>query len=152
MTEEPGAVVSDEQVASLRAFLALEPDEGLRLTNNILQAGDVDGYGALIYAAFVIAVRRRFKPTWSISDLVRLVAAVRIRLLDDEIEIDPRVAETLMRRALGDTVTGELAEEARARAQIFLLVELVLDEDLDDRELDDFLVMARTMADHMVTE
>jgi hypothetical protein len=150
VTEEPGAVVSDAQVASLRALLAFEPDEGVRLTKHLLQTGDVDGYGELIYAAFVIAVRRRFSPTWTIPDLVRLVATIRVRLLNDDIEIDPRVAETLMRRALGDTVAGELDEEARARAQIFLLVELILDEDLDDTDLDEFLVMARTMADQLV--
>jgi hypothetical protein len=145
-------MVNDAQVASLRAFLALEPDKGLPLTKNLLPAGDVDGYGQLIYAALVIAVRRGFSTTWTVPNPLRLAAAVRVRLLSDGIEIDPRVAETLMRRVLGDTVTGELGEEARARAQIFLLVELVLDEDLDDRELDDFLVMARTMADHVVNK
>ena len=143
-------MVNDEQVASLRAFLALEPDEGVRLTKDLLQAGDVDGYGELIYAAFVIAVRRHFNPTWTIPDLIRLVAAIRGRLLADEVEIDPRVTETLMRRALGDAVTGELDEEARARAQIFVLFDLILDEDLDDTELDEFLAMARTMADQLV--
>jgi hypothetical protein len=150
MSREPGTVVSDEHVASLRAFLALEPDEGMRLTRQLAQTGDVQSYGELIYAAFVTAVRRRFSPSWTVPEVIRFVVTVRARLLDDEIQIDPRAAEVLMRRALGDSVTGDFDDETRARAQIFVLAELVADEQLDAPGLDQFMGQTRALADQLI--
>jgi hypothetical protein len=140
----------DDQVAALRAFLALEPHEAERLTKQLVETDRAEGYGELIYAAFVIAVRRRFSPTWTIHDIIRFVATARARLLDDEIAIDPRTAEILLRRALGESIATELDEEARARAQIFLLGELVVDEEFDDGELGEFLSQACALADRFV--
>jgi hypothetical protein len=142
-------VVSDDQVAALRAFLALEPNETERLTKQLVETDRLEGYGELVYAAFVAAVRRRFSPTWTVPDVIRFVGTARARLLNDEIEIDPRTAEILMRRALGDGIVAERDEEARARAQIFLLGEMVVDEDLDDDGLDEFLATARVLADQL---
>jgi hypothetical protein len=142
-------VVGDEQVGALRAFLALQPDEVERLTKQLVDARHVEGYGELVYAAFVTAVRRRFSPTWTIPDVIRFVATVRARLLDNEIEIDPLTAEILVRHALGDGIAAELDGEARTRAQIFLLGELVVDERLDNAELDAFLATARVLADQL---
>lgn len=141
----------DKQLAALRAFLALEPEEAQRLTKQLVQTDDVDGYGELVYAAFVTAVRRRFPPKWRVPDVIRFVATARARLVNDVIEIDPRTAEAMVRRALGDGIASELDEEASARAQIFLLGELIVDENLDDAGLDEFLVEARTLADHLIT-
>jgi hypothetical protein len=142
-------VVSDDQVAALRAFLALEPYETERLTKQLVETDRLEGYGELVYAAFVAAVRRRFSPTWTVPDVIRFVGTARARLLNDEIEIDPRTAEILMRRALGDGIVAERDEEARTRAQIFLLGEMVVDEELDDDGLDEFLATARVLADQL---
>lgn len=142
-------MVSDKQVEALRAFLALQPDDAERLARQLADARHFEGYGELIYAAFVTAVRRRLSPTWTIPDVIRFVATTRARLLNEEIEIDPRTAEILMRRALGDVIAAELDEEARTRAQIFLLGELVVDEQLDDAGLDALLATARTLADQL---
>lgn len=141
--------VSDEQVAALRAFLALDTDETGRITRKLLETGGVQGYGELVYAAFVTAARRRFSPTWAIPDVIRFVAAARAELLQDHVDIDPRTAEILVRRALGDSIATELDEEARARAQIFLLCEMVVDAELDDAGLDAFLAQARALADQL---
>jgi hypothetical protein len=142
-------VVGDEQVAALRAFLALQPDDVERLTKQLVDTGRLEGYGELVFAAFVTAVRRCFSPTWTIPDVIRCVATARAELIRDEINIDPRTAEILMRRALGDRIAAELDEEASARAQLFLLGELILGEDLDDVRLDEFLVTARGLADQL---
>jgi hypothetical protein len=142
-------VVSDEQVAALRAFLALQPDTAEQLTKQLVETGHLEGYGELVYAAFVTAVRRRLSPTWTIPDVIRFVATARARLLKNEIEIDPRTAEILMRGALGDGIVAELEEEARTRAQIFLLGEMAVDEQLDDAGLDAFLATARVLADQL---
>jgi hypothetical protein len=114
-----------------------------------MESGDVAGYGELVYAAFVAAVRRRFSPTWTLPKVIRFVAAARADLLQDGIEIDPRTAETLIRRALGDGIATRLEEEARVRAQIFLLIQLIDDEGLDDAGLDAFLAQARSLADQL---
>lgn len=142
-------MVSDEQVAALRAFLALQPDTAEQLTKQLVETGHLEGYGELVYAAFVTAVRRRLSPTWTIPDVIRFVATARARLLKNEIEIDPRTAEILMRGALGDGIVAELEEEARTRAQIFLLGEMAVDEQLDDAGLDAFLATARVLADQL---
>ena len=115
----------------------------------LLQAGGVDGYGRLVYAAFVMAVRRRFSPTWSTADVVRFVATARADLIKDGVEIDPRSAEILIRRALGDGIRTELEQEASARAQIFMLVQLVLREELDDAGLDELITQSRWLAEQM---
>ncbi|HEY0541924.1 MAG TPA: hypothetical protein VGD53_26390 [Actinoallomurus sp.] len=147
---EPSMALSDEHVAALRGFLAFEPDEGVRLTGRLAQTDDLQSYGVLIYAAFVTAVRRRFSPTWTVPEVIGFVASVRARLLGDEIEIDPRAAELLMRRALGDSVTGDLDDETKARAQILVLAELIADEQLNASGLDQFMGQARALADQLV--
>jgi hypothetical protein len=141
--------VTDEQLAALRAFLTIDTEGTERLARHLMESGDVAGYGELVYAAFVAAVRRRFSPTWTLPKVIRFVAAARADLLQDGIEIDPRTAETLIRRALGDGIATRLEEEARVRAQIFLLIQLIDDEGLDDAGLDAFLAQARSLADQL---
>lgn len=138
--------ISSEHVMALRAYLALEADRAERLNKELVESGRVDGYGELVYAAFVVAARRRFSSAWTVSDIVRFVSTVRKQLLDDQIEIDPKVAETLIRRAMGDNVAGELDQEAKARTQLFLLSTMIIDEDLDDIQLDKFMSQARSVA------
>lgn len=137
---------TDKQVAALYAHLALKPDEFMQLHEQLAQAGDVAGYGELVYAAFVVAVQRRFGPRWTVPDVIRFVVAARIRLGEVDIDIDPQASETLIRRALGENVPIELHEEAVGRAQIFLLSELISDEQLDDEGLAEFLAAARVLA------
>jgi hypothetical protein len=141
--------VTDEQVAALRSFLALNAAEAERMTRQLVAADHLNGYGELVYAAFVTAARRRFSPIWSIPDVIRFVASARAELLEDDVDIDPRTSESLIRRAIGDRVTAELDETASARAQLFLLSELIFDEQLDDAGLDTFLAQARSIADQL---
>lgn len=140
--------VTSEQVEALRAYLAGNPEEAERLHAHLAQGGGVAAYGALVYAAFVTAVRRKFS-TWTVAQVVRYVANVRADLSKDGVDIDPRAAEILMRRALGESVDGDLDEEVRSRAQIFLLTSLVADEQLDDAGIDEFLAQARARAERM---
>lgn len=141
--------VGDQHVAALRAFLAMESDYFSGISGRLIKDGDVADYGGLVYAAFVTAVRRRFAPTWTVPQVVRFVGEMRVDLLRDGIDIDPRTAEILVRRALGDGIDVRLEEEASARAQIFLLLVLIDDEGLDDAGLDAFLAQARSLADQL---
>jgi hypothetical protein len=144
--------VTDEQVAALRALLALDSPEAERLTGRLIDNEDLDGYGGLAYAAFVIATRRRFSPAWSLPELIRFVAAVRVDLAQDDVDIDPHAAEVALRRALDERLAAEPSQEAMARAQFFLLQEMVLEARLDDVELDEFLKSAREAADGVISE
>jgi hypothetical protein len=144
-------MVTDEQVAALRAHLALNLDESEQLHQRLVQTGDVAGYGELVYAAFVMAVRWRFAPMWTVPDVVRFVVAARVRLSEDDIDIDPRASEALIRRALGEDVAAELDEEIRGRTQVFLMSELIFDEDLSNAGLDKFLAEARALAEQRFT-
>lgn len=142
--------VSDTQVAALRAFLEQNSDDTERLINQLIETGTLDGYGELVSAAFATVVRRRFSSGWTIADVIGAVANARARLIGEEIDIDPRAAEILTRRALGDSIAAEIDEEVSARAQIFLLSELVVTRDLDDAEMDGFLAAARKLADQLL--
>jgi hypothetical protein len=143
-------LISDEKVTSLRAFLANDPDDDMGLARLRVESGDVDGYGELLYAAFVMAVQRRFAPTWTVPEVIQFVATVRADLLQDGIDIDPRTAETLIRRALGNGIASRLEERVSVQAQIFLLGRLIDDEELDGAELDAFLAEARSLANRLM--
>lgn len=142
--------VSDTQIASLRAFLSNDPHEGMRLAGSLVDSDDADGFGELLYAAFVTAVRRRFSAAWTIPAVVTFVAAARAALFQDGTDIDPHAAEILIRRALGDSVITGVEEMASARAQVLVLRRLIADERLDDCGLDRFLAEARALADQLI--
>lgn len=142
--------VNDAQVAALRAFLELDADDTERLIKQLIETGPLDGYGELVSAAFATAVRRHFPSGWTIADVIGTVASARARLINEGVEIDPHAAEILTRRTLGDSIAVELDEEVSARAQIFLLSELIIADELDDTEIDDFLAAARELADQLL--
>jgi hypothetical protein len=137
--------VTDEQVAVLRAYLADDGDESVRLHEQLIQSDGLDGYGEFVYAAFVTAVRRRFSPTYTHADIIRFVAGVRSLLSEEPDAIDPRAAENMIRRALNEHVTDEVDQETKVRAQLALLIALITDEELDDAGLDEFLDTVRTL-------
>lgn len=140
--------VTDEQVAALRALLASDADqeEWAERHRKLLQNGRGAGYGELFFAAFVTAVRRRFSPTWTLASVIEFVASVRATLGEERDAVQPRAAENMIRRALGDTITDEFDAETKARAQLLLLIVLIEDEQLDDAALDKFLSDARAKA------
>jgi hypothetical protein len=132
-------LVTAAQVAALRAYLVLDLFEADRLNRQLVQTDDLDGYGELVYAAFVTAARRKFSPTWTVADIIRFVANARAQRGGDADDINPRAAENLIRRALDDHVADEVDQETKARTQILLLAALVEDQQLSDADLDEFL-------------
>lgn len=138
-------------MAALRALVSGDVDASARLARRVVEDGDGDDLGRLAYIAFVAAVRRRFAPRWTLPQIIRFIAAKRAYLLRHGIDIDPSTAEALTRRALGDTVDGQFDDEASARAQIFLLIELIDDEEFDDAGLDAFLAEVRSLADQTIS-
>jgi hypothetical protein len=138
-------IVADEHAAALGAHLLHDFDEAERLNRRVAEA-DMPGYGELVWAALVLATRRRFAPKWTVPQVVEYVAAARARWGKDADDIDPRAAEIMLRRALDDDVAADLDEMVKGQAQVFLLSELIADEQLDNTELDEFLAKARMLA------
>jgi hypothetical protein len=135
----------EAQVAALRAFLSFDPDFE-RLTRQVTDEGHLAGYGDLICSAVDIAVRRRLGSTPKPDDVVRLVASLRISLRKQQIELDPLAMEEIIRSADDQAMSGHYDDQTRADILLFVLGQLIFDEDLDEVGLEDFLVMARAMA------
>ena len=140
------AVVASEeaQVATLRAFLSFDP-AFQQLNRQLADEGHLAGYGDLVYSAFDIALRRRLGSAPPDADIVRLVASLRISLREQQIELDPLAMEHIIRPAFSGTTSGQYDDRTRADIMLFVLGQLIFDEDLDDTGLEDFLVMARAM-------
>jgi hypothetical protein len=76
--------IPDEMVAAMHTYLAaLHTDSDADLDDSdrqfiaLLKADRTEGLGELLLAAFTIAARRRFSPTWSPAELIGFVADVR---------------------------------------------------------------------------
>jgi len=138
--------VTDEQVTALRTFLAFDPLYQ-RLVGELSGGGRVNGFGELVYAAFVTAARRRFSPTWTSAQVVRFAGQLRVVLRGYDVDLDPRAIEILLRQALGERVASDYDDGTHALVMLFGLGELVSDERFDQAGLDAFIADARALAD-----
>lgn len=144
------ATVSGQQVAALRAALTLDAPRAQELRTRLIQSGDLYGFGELVYAAFLLAVRRHFGPAWTRADVVRYVGSVRAHGPADD-DIDPVAGEALILRTLGADQRTGADDEATAAAQAVLLVTLIADLQLDAVSVDRFLAEARGLADQWLS-
>jgi hypothetical protein len=139
--------VTADQVATLRAFLARDFDRYERLHAQLDPAAAKTGYTALIAAAFVEAVDRRFDQDSTNADVVEFVGAARAQFDREGDEINPNVAERMIRAVYTDEEIDDLDTETLVGTQVVLLSALIANEELDDAGLDAFLVKARELAD-----
>ena len=138
--------VTDDQVAALRAQLAGDHDEHRRLLADLDSRGALSGYTALVTAAFIQAVDRRFGPEHRDDGAVTaFIADVRSRFPGADDDIDPAAAERVVRRALGRGSLSDLDGPAIRRTERLLLPVMVAGELLDDEGLDRFLADARKL-------
>lgn len=143
-------VVTDEQMAMLRAFLTHNDIEYERLDAKLDSVDYRNGFAALVAVAFVEAVRRRFGQSRSPADIVRFVAKVRSSFVDDTDVLDPISAELLVQGALGDrNAVADMDDQTKARGQVVLLLALIDNQDLDDAGMNDFLDKVRTQAEDL---
>lgn len=136
--------VTDHQVATLRAFLTRDIDEHRRLREQLDREGRIS-WVTLIAAGFVEAVQRRF--AHASDDAMEYVGSVRARSDKLADEVDPLVAERLIRDVLEVGGPPDLDGRAKFAAQFHLVAALVVDADYDEVELDAFLAKARSLAD-----
>jgi hypothetical protein len=130
---------SEEHAAFLRAYLQGDEDA---VTSSWGQATSPDGLALLVHAAFVIAARRKFAPTWTRAAVVRYVAEVREALSERPDLIDPRIAEYELRRALGDKTPPTASPSSVATAQLIMLNAMIASLDLDGAGVDELLRQA----------
>ncbi|WUH96970.1 hypothetical protein OHR68_25905 [Spirillospora sp. NBC_00431] len=136
--------IDDEHIAALRSLLQGDPGASEKYASGTDDAA-ASGYTMVIYSAFAVAVRRRFSPKYTHAQLARYVADLRISLGADASQINPRVAESMMRAALGDETLKD-HEPYGADLSTMVVAELAILDDLaQGAELDDLLNEA---ADH----
>jgi hypothetical protein len=144
--------VTDEQAATLRAYLTGDPDRYAELHARLDRGQDATAYTALIIAAFFEAVDRRFAKNGTTGDVIDFVAGLRARSDRLGQEIDPQTAERLIRAALTDEDISDLTDQVKGRVYPVVLTALVADEHLDDAQLDAFLTEARQLANRWISK
>lgn len=139
--------VTADQMATLRAFLARDFDRYEQLYEQLDPAEARSGYTALIAAAFIEAVERRFGEGSTDTDVVEFVAVARAQFDETGDRIDPRAAERMIRAVYTDEEINDLDTRTVVETEVILLTALVSDEGLDDAGIDEFLAKARKLAD-----
>ncbi|WP_149263645.1 hypothetical protein [Actinomadura sp. K4S16] len=135
--------IREKNILALRSFLLEGPEAWVPLQDE-LQVDDetAAGYMSLLFCAFEVAMRRKFAPTYTVGQIVRFVADLRIAAGEDADLIDPLIAEDMVRRAvdapaLKATVPDDLT--AALNAEVFILLYLVAEMDLDRAGLEQFI-------------
>lgn len=106
---------------------------------------------ALVYEAFLIAVRKWAGTKFTRGQVIRLVASARVFFAEEPDLIDPSAAESEVLRALGQNVPPFPDVTACAAAQLTLLDFLVRDLGLSDDEINNLLEQAREAADRRLS-
>jgi hypothetical protein len=139
---------TDDQAAALRAQLAGDYDEHRRLLADLNSRGALGGYTALVTAAFIEAVDRRFGPGHRDDAAVStFVSGVRSRFPGAGDEIDQAAAERIIRKALGRGSISDIDGPTIRKTEMLLLPVMVADEQYSGEQLDQFLAGARKLLD-----
>lgn len=142
--------VTDEQVAPLRAQLAGQPAEHLRLFDLLDQTSKRTAYRTLVSAAFMIAAERRFAPDVSPDVVIEFVADVRSRSAQVADQVDPKTAERVIMAVFTGQSLDDIDAATSLQIQLILMAAIIGDERLDDAGLDAFLAEARKLADQLL--
>jgi hypothetical protein len=138
-------LLTDEQVAPLRAQLAGKLEEHRRLLARLDPAEMQTPYRMLVSAAFFVAAERRFPKGSTRADVINFVADARSRTQRLS-EVDPQVAERLILAVVGDERIGDIDPKTGFETQMLLLAAFTADAKYDTADLEDFLADARKLA------
>ncbi|MCP9948675.1 hypothetical protein [Actinomadura madurae] len=135
--------IREENILALRAFLLEGPEAWVPLQEEIQKDDETAaGYMSLLYGAFNVALRRKFGPTYTIGEIVRCVADLRIKAGEDAYPVHPLVAESVIRRALeAPPMKDEGPDDVEAvlLSQVYILLYLVAEADFDRAGLEQFI-------------
>lgn len=143
--------IETRPIAALHAQLSGNAADHKRLLGEFNGRDDRVAYSALVHAAFIEAVGRRFTKQSGTPEIVEYVGDVRSR--SDEIAnaVDARLGEQLILEVLGRARTDGASTRASSTAMLFLLTALVADEQLTVGELDQFIAKAKETADYLLS-
>jgi hypothetical protein len=139
--------VDDQHVAYLRAQIAGDAETMEYVMGQMTAPRAMDGLVPLVDEAFVLVVRKRFGPYFTYGQVIRLVARVRGLLSEQPTIVDPVVAESEIRRALGENLPTFPDAQVRTPAQMAVFDFLVRELGLDEAEIWALLREAREAAD-----
>jgi hypothetical protein len=146
VARETAMTVTDNQVATLRAYLAGDFDRYEQLNERLDRNADGPGYGTLITAAFFEAAERRFAQSNGTAEVIEFVSSVRAKSNDLGERIDARTAERIIRAVYTDEDIDDIDGATLIRTQFLLLAALVAEARLDDAGLDEFMAAAQRLA------
>lgn len=139
--------VTDHQAATLGALLAGDFDEHARLRAQLDRDADREGYSTLIAAAFFEAADRRFASSHAKADIVEFVASARASSASAAEQIDPTIAERMIRGVFADEDMHDVPGQTLLETQVMLLAALVAEARLGTAELAAFMADSRKLAD-----
>ncbi|RKS77115.1 hypothetical protein BZB76_2489 [Actinomadura pelletieri DSM 43383] len=115
MTDFSSVEVGAEHVEMLRLFLTEDSDWAEQFEEPT-DADEIIAHNLMGYSAFAVAVLRKFSPTYSVPEIIRYVTDLRKALIGDEsLQLNPRVAEALIREVLQDKTLTDTAPFGRQR-------------------------------------
>lgn len=138
--------------AALRALLSGDARESAALAA-ALSPADTQEFDLLMQAAVAVAARRLFAPAHDAGDIVRYVARLRMDLASEpgRPNLDPRAAEAVLRRALGEPAPAVADLWTRLRTIAALLTVFVSGMSLGNDGIDVLISEARGLADRWLT-
>ena len=143
--------VTDEMVAAMRAYL-MRDYEQFRRRNSAFDGSRTQrrAFLALLTAAFVKGVQRRFPESPARDEIIDFVAELRAR--GDELrELEPNATERMIELVFDDSVeVGDIDGKQSIGIRLSVLAQIFYDEDPDSAELEDFLDRSRAFADEML--
>lgn len=141
--------VTDDQVDTLRALLTGQSEEYLRRFGQLDPEAAKTGFSALVTAGFFEAVYRRFAEEQNKhAKVVEFVGDLRARLDESGRELDARAAERLVLRSLGNEGSvADIDDKTALSTQMTVLAALILDEELAETDLEEFIREVRAVAD-----
>lgn len=135
--------IREENILALRSFLLEGPDAWVPLQDELQKDDETAaGYMSLLYGAFNVIVRRRFAPTYTVGDIVRFVADLRIEAGEHAHLIDTLAAEAMIRHAVDAPPPkddGPDDPETVLPTRILILLCLVDDAGFDRAGLERFI-------------
>jgi hypothetical protein len=142
--------IDTRPIAALRAQLSGNSADHKRLLAGFSGRDDRVAYSALVHAAFLEAVSRRFTKQSGMPEIVEYVGDVRSKSDAIASAVDPRVGEQLILEVLGRARTDGADTRASSTAMLFLVTALIADEHLTGDELDQFIAKAKETADQLL--
>lgn len=143
--------VTDDIVATVRAYLQADKEEFQRLNAGLDRARDASvAYKAMVIGAFIVAVERKFTEQSSRDEIIDYVANVRSRGPNMPDVLDPTASERMISSVFTDESIRDIDSRAKFNIWTHFATAIVNDEGITGPELDDFLAKARQEADELI--